>query len=355
MAKLSRIERQRGMTLLMRGATAREVSGLLYKSNGEHPSVRGVRKMWKVFRDDPFKNTSLSKIGRPSKLSKRDRCRILWMLDQSKSSNSECSSNYIREHLFLDASDRTIRRFLNAQGYFWKRPARKHSYTSKELRARVTFAKQHRHLSSTDWMNTVFSDEVSFFWRTGRNALRAQMCRRRGVYRRKGESLSNGLTQPGRSSVRNGRLLKVICAMYNGEIVYFYAIPGKLNGAEYSVYLDNLANILQNIYGVHEFRLLHDNVPLHNTPKCLEVIAQRKIELVRIPPLSPDLNPIENVFSFVRDKVEKAPPCASYLDFRRGVRMSFEELPSDTLIKLAGSMPTRLRALLSHRGGPIKW
>lgn len=355
MAKLSIDERQRAVALLLKGETPRKVSSLVWKSNGQHPTVRGVRKMWNSFRSNPFKQRVSRKAGCPSSLSKRERSRILWVLEESNNSFLECSSTYIRERLSLQASSRTIRRFLNVEGYFWKRPSRKHSYSPKELRARVCFAKEHCDISASEWKHTVFSDEVSFFWRTGKNALRARMCRRRGVYRRKGDSLRNGLTQPGRSSLRNGRLLKIICAMCNGHVVYFYVVDGKLNGDAYCVYLKNLADVMRTCYGVHSFRLLHDNVPLHNTSNCLEVIKNCNIDLIRIPPLSPDLNPIENAFSFARDNVEKATPSSTFRNFRTSVRNCFDNLSCDTLLKLAASMPRRIRAVIHQHGGPIKW
>ena len=48
-----------------------------------------------------------------------------------------------------------------------------------------------------------------------------------------------------------------------------------------------------------------DNVSFHKSEKVINLIKETKNHPLFIPPYSPDLNPIENVFSIFKSKLQK--------------------------------------------------
>jgi transposase len=78
-------------------------------------------------------------------------------------------------------------------------------------------------------------------------------------------------------------------------------------------YIDNLETNLipfadSNYEKNEEWILLQDNAPIHKGKKTLSWLEESQIQLVRHPPYSPDLNPIEFIWKLMKDFVEKKSP-----------------------------------------------
>ena len=80
-------------------------------------------------------------------------------------------------------------------------------------------------------------------------------------------------------------------------------------------------------------------------------------ELVDHPPQSPDLNPIENLWSIMAEKVYKG----GHKNYRnkaqltQAVEQVWNDLEGDLLRKLAGSMPDRLADVAESKGKLTKY
>lgn len=72
------------------------------------------------------------------------------------------------------------------------------------------------------------------------------------------------------------------------------------------------------------------------------------------PPHSPDLNPIENVWSWVQRKVQQK-ACATFEEFKHEVIKTFKELPKQMIDNLYGSMVKRMAAVVQNGGGKTKY
>ena len=113
--------------------------------------------------------------------------------------------------------------------------------------------------------------------------------------------------------------------------------------------------------GISSFKLLLDNDPCHKNgaANALEKWHKRHPGVVvkvvpNYPPHSPDLNPIENVWSWVQRKVqEKA--CANFEEFKYEVLKTFKELPKQMIDNLYGSMVKRMAAVVENGGGKTKY
>ena len=66
---------------------------------------------------------------------------------------------------------------------------------------------------------------------------------------------------------------------------------------------------------------------------------------------SPDLNPTENLFSILDDKVYADPQPQTLETLSKRLKLSWKSIPSDTLRNLIHSMPQRLKAVIYNNGG----
>ena len=51
--------------------------------------------------------------------------------------------------------------------------------------------------------------------------------------------------------------------------------------------------------------ILFDNDPKHKSNKSMNFLSKNKIKFIDFPPYSPDLNPIENIFSILKQNIQK--------------------------------------------------
>ncbi len=112
-------------------------------------------------------------------------------------------------------------------------------------------------------------------------------------------------------------------------------------------------------HGISSWVLQQDNDPTHRVAKA--VIKEwnggsgTKVELLDPwPPNSPDLNPIENVWSYVQARVDRM-GCKTFDEFRGAVLRELENLPKSLLRKLVTSMPDRLAACEKANGDRTKY
>ena len=79
-----------------------------------------------------------------------------------------------------------------------------------------------------------------------------------------------------------------------------------------------------------------------------------------IPALSPDFNPIENMFHLVHANSQKDPLTKeikkeTFLEFSRRVRKTIKSWPVEVLDKTIDSMPKRLAKAVSTKGERTKY
>jgi len=105
---------------------------------------------------------------------------------------------------------------------------------------------------------------------------------------------------------------------------------------------------------------LQDGDPSQNSKVAREAWEQLGCEMFAIPPRSPDLNPIENLFHMVRrqlkdDALERRIHKESYKDFVKCVIETITGTSKDYISNTIASMPVRLRAVIQQKGGRTKY
>ena len=80
-----------------------------------------------------------------------------------------------------------------------------------------------------------------------------------------------------------------------------------------------------------------------NVPKFIEKTCW--------PPNSPDINPVENLWSSMDEVVYKNPTPKTMKDLKRRLKQAWKKIPLSTLHDLSHSMPQRLRNVITNKGG----
>ena len=80
----------------------------------------------------------------------------------------------------------------------------------------------------------------------------------------------------------------------------------KLDGAYFAKFIDdNFENMFATADKGPRRLWLQDGDPSQNSNKACMAMERARCELLKIPPRSPDLNPIENIFKFVSDALRE--------------------------------------------------
>ena len=238
----------------------------------------------------------------------------------------------------------TIRRVLYRNGYR-SRVAQKKPYISAVNRAkRVMFAKAHRSRSIGAWAHVVYSDESSFklFGRRTRSL----------VWRKPTEKYHTDCVTP---TVKfGGGSLMVWGWMSASGVGRLYRVEGSMNQSQYISVLKNemLPSAKERFHS--NFIFQHDNAPCHAAKSVKAFLEGENITLLQWPPQSPDLSPIEPLWSEVDRKIKDKTP-RNLDELWRDIEQAWYSIPSSLCRKLVESVPRRLQSTIANYGGPTRY
>ena len=140
----------------------------------------------------------------------------------------------------------------------------------------------------------------------------------------------------------------------NGTAGLFFLPTGTtMNGQRY---LDLLKNKLELHMAVHNCTVfMQDGAPCHRAKIVTQFLKPKKIRILDWPGNSPDLNPIENLWSILKDKVSEKQPTSAKMLEQAIKEVWVRELSNEYCQSLVESMPRRLEAVIKAKGGPTKY
>lgn len=108
-------------------------------------------------------------------------------------------------------------------------------------------------------------------------------------------------------------------------------------------------------YGVQCW-IVEDNAKVHKAKKTVKCATELGFKMLFHPPNSPDLNPIENVWSLLKRRLQKIEDLPTNKDaLWEVVQREWEAIPQEAIDNCIDSMPRRRRALRRNMGGATKW
>ena len=128
-------------------------------------------------------------------------------------------------------------------------------------------------------------------------------------------------------------------------------IAGTLNSQRYvSEVLEPV--VLPYLQGSATAIFQQDNARPHVARIVQRFFVNHQIELLPWPALSPDLSPIENMWSMVAQRLtQMTSPAATPDDLWQRVEAAWAAVPQEHIQSLLDSMPRRVAAVISNNGG----
>lgn len=102
---------------------------------------------------------------------------------------------------------------------------------------------------------------------------------------------------------------------------------------------------------------MQDNARGHAARFTMAELQERGIRMVEWPAYSPDLNPIETVWDWMKDWIDEryGEKKLNYNQLRIAVKDAWDAVPDDFLNQLIDDMPNRCRAVIVAKGKIIKY
>lgn len=244
----------------------------------------------------------------------------------------------IKRELQLDLSARTIRRRLDEAGLFGRVARVEYPFTGFDIQRRLAFATGYASWSKADWERVIFSDETHIeVW--GRSRVWVQ---RPAGAAFDPKYFANRMPHSERVS-----LWGCFCARGIGQAEIFV---GAFDAARYvDIVQHNLIQTALHFYPNEHWWFQQDNAPQHSSKLAAQWFHNHGVDLLDFPPYSPDLAPIENLWSILKQRVEQR--LARTLDeVEQVLREEWEALDHSLLTRLAHSMPNRCKAVVHNRG-----
>lgn len=274
----------------------------------------------------------------------RDDRHIVRMAVMDRSATSRTISQQIRSVAQQSVSARTIRRRLQQSGMSARRPLLRLPLSQNHRRLRRQWCDERR-TWTTEWHDIVFTDESRFCLQHHDGRIR--------VWRHRGERLLNCCLMHRHTGPAPG-------IMVWGGIGFHSRTPlvriaGTLTSQRYiSEVLEPV--VLPYLQSLPTATFQQDNARPHVARIVQDFFFAHQIALLPWPPCSPDLSPIENVWSMIAERLARdTPPAATPDQLWQYVEAAWNAIPQQHIQSLFDSMPRRVAAVIASNGGNTQY
>ena len=301
--------------------------------------------------------------GRPPKLSERDIRHIEGTLVKIRDEVGDLFSTDVgRDSGVTHASNRTIRRALKKKGYKFSQCRKKGQLSIEDLKTRLKFARRCNKFPDRIWTEGIsfYLDGTGWVHKTN-PSMNARTSRTR-TWKKQGEALKRENTAKGKKEGVGGRMAKFMVAIAYGKgVVGCHQYEGHIDGEKFAQMVkdyfpdmfDKSANPVRKLF-------LQDGDPSQNSKRARETWEAMDYSVFAIPPRSPDLNPIENVFHLIgkqlkKDSIEQKIEKETYTQFCERVKRTVLAFDSSIIDRTIASLPKRIKLVIQGKGHRTKY
>ena len=127
---------------------------------------------------------------------------------------------------------------------------------------------------------------------------------------------------------------------------------GTMNGTLYcNVLQQELTQSMGKLQNKSAYTFQQDLAPWHPSKLVQEKMAKLKLNVLKWPEKSPDLNPIEMLLCSILDKKLAAKPIYSIMELRQRLEDKWNGTRQLSCLNLIDSMPDRIQKCLKSKGG----
>ncbi len=325
---------------------ALKVAGLSWNKIGSQLNVKRttMQSVWKKYQlTGSVSNKRVT--GRPKKLTPTDVRRVCRIAIKSPKLSVASITSRLNKTVTAAVCSKTVRRYMHANKFRGRTAAKKLLISPTTRLARLNWCRQQLSMlarSPNFFDRVLFSDEVRFGFSSDGPVW---------VWRRANERYRPQCTI-GRSSVRQS-IMYWGCISYDGT-VSLTRCTNNMKATEYIVALEGAA--IQVASTECGMVFMDDNAPIHRAGLVTEWKQHHRVDSLNWPAYSPDLNPIENVWGLIKNRIRSsAHPPVTLADLDTAVRQQWDSLSPAYIQQLYASMTRRLQACIRAHGFPTKY
>lgn len=311
--------------------------GHTYEAIASHLSITVRSVQYACQREHP---TPIKRPGRPSQLNDTQIGELLQYVTYSKQTRRQSYLALSQAFSQWKVGEYVIRTCLRKLGFKRYVARRKPPISEANRCNRLAWAIEHRSWTREQWYRIFWTDET---WVTGGRHTRTW------VTRRQGEELDPTCIVERIPRKRGWMFWAGFNGTTKGPCLFWEKDWGTINQESYS------SRIVPLIHGWLRMNptlvLMQDGAPGHAGAQTIQELRERGVIYIEWPAYSPDLNPIETVWNWMKDHVtEKYPEKTTYEQLRMAVLEAWESITPDMLRDLLDSMPARCEAVIAANG-----
>jgi transposase len=281
----------------------------------------------------PLTSRSLSTPGRGAKrkLTPKQEKTVKRIAEEKKYVGSRHLVRKVEEATGVSLHFTTLSRYISSFNFTWGSPRPGPALSPSHMEKRLLWAIQHR---SFDWKDWIFSDEKLF------RGFQAPVGRRyiRGERPRKGKK-------------NHPPKFHVWWAIHYTQDFPAVECVGKVDAR---TYISVLSRGLVPRYN-REMMFMQDGAPAHTSYKTRHFLLLKGVRYCKDwPAMSPDLNPMENLWAIVNYQVRLRDP-QTYDELVSVVREEIGKVSRDQITTLIDSVKSRMNAVIEAQGGWTKY
>ena len=267
----------------------------------------------------------------------------------------------------LPISETTVRRRRSEAGLGSYVAAEKPGLSDENIMNRLKWALRYKDWTIEDWKKVIWSDESSVW--IGVNP------RRQWVIRPPGERLNRKYVK---KTFKSAQVKVMVWACFTGDRLGPLVVcdEGGIGANEYEdILYDGLFSLIDDILQPPEsdtiqvadentFLFMQDNAPCHKAECILEFLAENHVPVMDWPAQSPDLNPLENLWTDFKTRFhQRFTELFNYASKSLEARYRYAEVLQEVWYNqgmemveaLIKSMPERCASVIEANGGWTKF
>jgi transposase len=243
----------------------------------------------------------------------------------------------------LGISKTTVRRRLHEVGLFGRVAQKEFPLKQQTVQKRLSFGHGYAKWTEAEWDHVLFSDETHIELDNSGQV----WCQRPVGCGNFSEFVSTKTAHPKRVSIWG--------CFAGGELGTIHIFRENLDSKLMKNILKTcmLPSALR-LFPMQQWYFMQDNDPKHKSRLVQDFLFQSGITCIDLPPYSPDLNPIENLWSDLKRRIEKR-TVGSIEELEVVIKEEWTGTTSDFLLKLSHSMSKRCKLIVENRGHKIDY
>ncbi len=282
------------------------------------------------------KLTGRKKLGRKICTSNRDDRKLE---NTASKADSNTWESFTRSELKLESVHQE-----SPRSDIFRKRATKPPLNQKHRQKHLTWAKERNNWTFAQWSKVLFSDEYKFCISFGNQGPR--------IWRKSGEAQNLCFLK---SSVKFSQSVMIWAAMSSSGVGPLYFLKSTVNAAIYQDILEHfMLPSADKLYGDADFIFQQDLAPAHTAKGTKSWFNDHGVTVLDWPANSPDLNPIENLWSTIKRKMRDTRPNNAD-DLKAAIKATWASITPEQCHRLIASMPCRIDAVIHAKGGPTKY